>query len=330
MESLLPFEKEERKIIEKREAQTNKSYGKQPQERTIEELLESSVITINKPEGPTSHETVDFLKKILKSDKIGHGGTLDPHVTGVLPAALNKATKVTQALLPAGKEYVCLMHIHKEVTVQKIKATLEQFIGTITQLPPIRSAVKRQERERKIYYIKIMQIKDQDVLFRVGCQGGTYVRKMCHDIGEKLGTGAHMAQLIRTKAGPFNDKEMYTLHDIKDAYEEYKQGNEKKLKHILKPIETAVTHVPKIWITDETVGSVTHGAQLGIPGIVKLHNTIREGQLIAIMTLKDELVALAIAQKSSKEIKNNQKGLATKTQQVFLDRTTYPYKKRLH
>ena len=244
-------------------------------------------------------------------------------MTGVLPIALGKATRIVQTLLNAGKEYVCLMYLHKPVDEKDIYKVAEKFTGKIKQLPPIKSAIKRVLRTREIYYLNILEINKQEVLFQIGCEAGFYVRKFCHDFGKELGTGAHMSQLIRTKAGPFTDKDWHSLHDLKDAYEFYKEGNEKELRKIILPIEEAVKHLPKIWIVDSAVDSICHGASLNIPGISKLNN-LNENETIAIMTLKDELVALGNSVLNSGEIMEKEKGLAVKTKKVFMDRNIYP------
>ena len=164
----------------------------------------------------------DYVKKILKLDKAGHSGTLDPGVSGVLPIALQDSTKIVQVLLPAGKEYVALAHFHQESSEEEKRKVFEKFIGKIRQLPPVKSAVKREERERSIYYIDVLEIDGKDVLFKVGCQGGTYIRKLIHDMGKELG-GAHMAELRRTKAGPFNESQLVSLHELSDALYFYKE-----------------------------------------------------------------------------------------------------------
>lgn len=324
----LPFEQYSRKILTKKESETSEKYGKAPEKRTIKELLESSVICVNKPAGPTSHQTADYVKRILEVEKAGHGGTLDPNVTGVLSIAINKATKVLQTLLTGGKEYICLMHIHKPLTEQEIREGMEDFIGKITQLPPLRSAVKREKRQREIYYIEILEISGQDILFKVGCQAGTYIRRLCDDFGKKLGTGAHMQELIRTKAGPFKFEKAHSLQEIKDAYEFYKAGNEEQLKKILLPVEFGSSHLLKIWVFDNAVDTLCHGADLSIPGISKLNEEIEPGNLVAIMTLKNELIALGEAKLNAKQIMNQQKGIAVKIKKVFMEPNTYPKYKR--
>lgn len=228
-----------------------------------------------------------------------------------------------QALLPAGKEYIALMRLHADISEEKIREAFKQFQGKIMQLPPVRSAVKRQLREREVYYISILEIQEKFVLFKIGCQAGTYIRKICHDLGQQVKVGAHMAQLIRTKAGPFTDKDWVTLQDVKDAYEFWKQGKEKEMRRVILPFERAVEHVKKVWIFDNAVNNVCHGSSLGVQGISKLHDNIIAGEQIAIMTLKDELVALSKAALSSKEMVTKEKDLAAVTEKVFLPRNTY-------
>jgi H/ACA ribonucleoprotein complex subunit 4 len=325
MTQKLPFEKIERKVLTKKASDTSPKYGMPPENRSIPQLLDLGIINVDKPKGPTSHQVSAYAQKILDMTKGGHSGTLDPKVTGVLPIAVGKATRIVQALLIAGKEYICLMHVHKEVPEETLRKKMNEFIGKITQLPPIKSAVKRVWRERNVYYLEILDIQGQDVLFAVGCQAGTYIRKLCFDIGQSLGCGAHMAELRRTKAGPFDESTIVTLHDLTDAYWFYKnEGNDKYLRHVIQPVENAVSHMPKIWIMDTTVDSACHGADVAIPGISKLHNDIEPEQTVAIMTLKGELVALGESKMTSKEMMQRDRGIAIKTKKVFMEPGTYP------
>lgn len=295
-------------------------YGKAPAERTADELINYGIVNIDKPKGPTSHQTSDYVKKILHIDKAGHSGTLDPAVTGVQPVALGKATRITQFLLTAPKEYVCLMHVHQEVDEKNIRETISQFLGKIRQLPPIKSAIKRVERTREIYEFEIIEIKGKDVLFRVKCQAGTYIRVLCHNIGKKLGVGAHMAELRRTQAGPFTENDnLVTLNDLQDAYHfQVQENNSKYLMHCIQPIENALKHIPKCWILDTTLQSVSHGRDVAIPGISKLEN-FRKGEAVAVMTLKEELVAIGEATMSGVEINTQPKGIAIQVKKVFME-----------
>lgn len=296
------------------------SFGKAPEERTLPELIGYGFVNIDKPSGPTSHQIVDYIKKILKIKKAGHSGTLDPAVTGVQPVALSRATRLTQFLLTAPKEYVGIMHLHKPLEEEKIKKLAKKFTGEITQLPPVKSAVKRVERKRKIYNFELLEIEGQDILFRVKCQAGTYIRKLCSDFGKESGVGAHMAELRRTQAGPFTEADhLVTLTDLQDAYHFYQEENNPKfLRYCLQPVENAVQHLPKCWVLDSTVQSLTHGRDLAVPGLSQLEDFQKE-ELVAILTLKGELIALGQALLSAEEILKKDKGLALRIKKVFME-----------
>ena len=282
---------------------------------------------MDKPSGPSSHEVDSWVKRILHVNKTGHGGTLDPKVTGVLPIGIDTATRVSQLLLPAGKEYVCLMTMHKEMPEDQVYEIFDQFTGKIYQTPPVKSAVKRELRVRTIYYATIYEIKGKDVLFRVGCEAGTYIRTLCHDIGEALGCGAHMAELRRTRAGPFNERndDLVNLHDLTDAYHFWvEDGDESYLRNAIKPMEVAADHLPQIFIKDSAVEAICQGAKLAAGGISMLSKGIKRGDLVAIKSLKGELVASGIALASTEEIMNADSGLVVNTNKVFMQPGVYP------
>jgi H/ACA ribonucleoprotein complex subunit 4 len=319
----LPFESKKRKLFVKKESETDPNLGCIPEKRKVEELLNYGVVNIDKPKGPTSHQISAFVQKILNIKKSGHSGTLDPAVTGVLPVALGRATRIVTNLLKAGKEYIAIMHLHKDIDEKTIRETINSFIGKIEQMPPIKSSVKRQLRFRNVYYIEILEIDGKDVLFRVGCEAGTYIRKICHDLGQKLGTGAHMAELRRTKAGPFDESTLVTLQDLTDAYWYWKNNkDEKPIRHCIQPMETAVSHLPKIWVLDSAIESITHGTDLKIPGISKL-NDFEKDETIAIMSLKNELVATGKALMNSDTAMKEEKGIVVKADTVFMLPGTY-------
>lgn len=323
--SNLPFEKITRKILIKKKAETSDKFGISPEERPVEKLLDYGIVNIDKPQGPTSHQVSAYIKQMLNLTKAGHSGTLDPNVTGVLPVALGRSTKIVQGLLTAGKEYVCIMHFHNELPEAKIRAAFSDFIGKIMQLPPLKSAVKRQEREREIYYLEIIEIEGQDVLFKVGCQAGTYIRKLCVDLGRKLGTNAHMVELRRTKAGPFDVSTLTTMNELQDAFIFWKEDkNEKLIRKCIQPIENAVKHLPKIWVTDYTVNSLCHGAALNAPGISKLESDAKYDEIAAVLTLKNELIAIGRLRMNSDEIMKKDKGVVLVVDAVFMEPGTYP------
>lgn len=321
----LPWERMKRELLVRKKTTSNEQFGRDPNTVPTEELLTRCIVIIDKPAGPTSHQVSDYLKKILHVDKAGHSGTLDPAVTGVLPIAVGSATRVVQALLTSGKEYICHMHLHAEKPEAEVREVMEGFLGKIKQMPPVKSAVKRQWRYRKIYYLEILEITSKDVLFIVGCQAGTYIRKLCHDIGEKLTCGAHMAGLRRSKAGPYNESQLVTLQDVADALHYWKEnGDEEGIRKILLPIETAITHLPKVWVLDSAVEALCQGVSLKTSGIARIESDIQVDEDVAVLTLREELVLIGKAKMISKEMQTSERGLAIKTEQVFMAPGTYP------
>ncbi len=205
-------------------------------EKPIKELLEFSIINIDKPTGPTSFSVSQFVKKSLNLRKTSHLGTLDPMVSGVLPVATNRACRLNDYLMHRDKTYVGIMRLHEDVTDKNLNEEIAKFTGKIMQLPPVRSRVKRAFREREIKKFEILERDGKDVLFIAEVQAGTYIRKLCDDIGKNIG-GAHMLELRRIKAGLFEEKNLVNLYDFELAVEEYKKGNEQKLRDILIPGE---------------------------------------------------------------------------------------------
>ena len=320
----LPTDKITKRIV-KVQVKTNPNYGKSPDERTVRELLNCGVITLDKPSGPTSHQVDAWIKKILNIEKVGHGGTLDPNATGILPIGIGDATKGLQALLYAGKEYIGIMKLHKDADKKKIIEVCNSFVGKISQIPPIRSAVKRVKRKRNIYYFDVIQIEKRNVLFRVGCETGTYVRTLCVDIGKKLKTNAHLAELRRTRVGRLSEENSFILQDLKDAYIFLKEeGNEIEIRKIIHPLEKLLEHLPKVVIRDSAVDALCHGASLAVPGVVEIDSDIKAGDKIAVLTMKNEGVAIAKSIMSTEEIVQKDKGVCASLERVLMKKGTYP------
>jgi H/ACA ribonucleoprotein complex subunit 4 len=305
---------------------TDVKFGKKPEKRTIAELLDFGVINLDKPANPTSHEVTAWVKRMLGINKAGHGGTLDPAVTGCLPIALGRATRALQILLPAGKEYICLMKSHAPVSHEKLSLVLENFRGKIYQTPPIRSNVKRRLRVRKIYKLELQEYNSPQLsLFHIRCEAGTYIRKLMHDIGLILGTGAHMQELRRIKTGPFSEETCVTLQDLQDAWFYYKtERNEAFIREIIQPFEVLCQHLPKIFIRDSAVDAICHGAALALPGVIRVTNGIDQNSLVAVQTMKEELVALAKSTTTTKEILNQSNGICAHPTTVFMNKNVYP------
>jgi len=314
-----------RKHLVKIQAKTNPNYGKLPSEKSVEDLLHNGLINLDKPSGPTSHQVDSWIKNFLDLDKVGHSGTLDPNATGVLPIGLGDAARALQVLLVAGKEYIGVMTLHKDVSKKKISEVCKSFVGEITQLPPVRSAVKRVKRKRKIYYFDIIEIKGRDVLFRVGCESGTYVRTLCVDIGKKLKTGAHLSELRRTKVANLTEEDSIILQDVKDAYMFWKEDNdETHIRSIIQPVEKMFDHLPKIIIRDSAVDAICHGANLAVPGVAEIGSDINKGDNVAVFTLKGEVVALVKSLMSTEEIIQKDSGICCELERVFMKKGTYP------
>jgi H/ACA ribonucleoprotein complex subunit 4 len=316
-----------REQLTKAEDTTDPAYGHKPTERPAAEYIRYGVINLDKPAGPTSHEVAAWTKKILHLTRIGHGGTLDPKVTGVLPVTLEDSTKIVQALLHSGKEYICVMKLHGDAEKTHVTRVLDEFQDQIYQRPPLRSSVKRQLRTRRVYYIDFLEMDGRNVLFKVGCEGGTYIRKLCYDIGEILGVGAHMQELRRTRAGPFaeNNKTLVRLHDVAYWFSEWEEQKDPKILHkFIQPMETALALIPKIVVRDSAVDALCHGANLTAPGILKLETGLKKGVMTAVLTLKGEAVALAKALLSTEEILDLRHGTVATLQRVVMPRGTYP------
>ena len=304
---------------------TNPEYGVYHDKRPIESLLEYGLILIDKPPGPTSHEVVAWTKRILALPKIGHSGTLDPQVSGVLPLGLGEGTKALGVLLLGPKEYHALGRLHSLPPKEKLEQTLDLFRGEIFQKPPQRSAVLRQTRTRTIYELELLEQKERLILLRVLCEAGTYIRKLYYDMGEILGPGGSMIELRRSRVHQFSEDNLVTMHQLADAFATWKEtGNSNKLTEMILPIEHALSEIKSVVIRDSAIDSLCHGAQLAIPGILEISPGLKQGDLVGVYSQKGEVVALAESLLSETEIKDSTKGYAFKTKRIIMKPNTYP------
>ncbi len=262
--------------------------------RSVEDLLNFGVVIIDKPKGPTSHQVSAWVRDILHINKTGHAGTLDPKVTGVLPVGLGRATKLINLLHLVPKEYVGVMRFHKDFDENKVREIMKEFEGEIYQVPPLRSAVARRLRKRKVYSIEILDLLNRDVLFRAKVESGTYIRTLCNDIGEAMCIGAHMEDLRRTATGHFREEDSHTLQDLLDAYIFWKEnGEEKYVRDIIRPAEEIVSFLPKIIVKDSAVNALAHGAPLYKPGVIEMDDVEKESY-VALYTSDGELISVSI------------------------------------
>ncbi len=264
-------------------------------ECSVEELLNFGVVIIDKPKGPTSHQVSAWVRDILHIKKTGHAGTLDPKVTGVLPVALGRATKLINLLHLVPKEYVGVMRFHKDFDEDRLREIINEFEGEIYQVPPLRSAVARRLRKRKIYSLKILDMLERDVLFRAKVESGTYIRTLCNDIGEAMCIGAHMEDLRRTATGHFREEDAHTLQDLLDAYIFWKEeGEEKYICNVIRPAEDIVSFLPRIIVKNSAIDALAHGAPLYRPGVVEM-DEVNKGDYVALYTSAGELISVSVA-----------------------------------
>jgi len=314
-----------RKMVVLDQEPIDPEHGWVPSSRPVKAMLEYGLIPLDKPRGPTSHEVVAWTKKLLGVDKAGHSGTLDPPVSGLLPIGLGQSTRALSLLLLFPKEYRGVMRLHSSVPRKQLDIVVGEFTGEIFQRPPQRSSVSRQTRSRKIHELEITESSGNLYLFRVLCQSGTYIRKLVYDMGEVLGVGATMVELRRTKVGPLTEEGgLVTLHQLNDGMFRLKEGDEAPIRRLVLPIEGSLGDIGRIVIRDSAVDAICHGARLGIPGILSVSEGVKKDDTIALLSAKQELVAIGKALLATEEMRKVQRGLASTTERVVMEAGTYP------
>jgi H/ACA ribonucleoprotein complex subunit 4 len=219
------------------------------------------------------------------------------------------------------------MKLHGDAEEVRVRQILNEFEDEIFQRPPLRSSVKRQIRTRRIFYNEFIEMNGRNVLFRVGCEGGTYIRKLCYDMGEIIGVGGHMQELRRSRSGPFSEKDpaFVNLHDVTYYFNEWQEKKDPAiLRKFILPMESALGLTPKIVVRDSAVDALCHGANLTAPGVLSVESGIQKEDIVAILTLKGEAIALAKAQLVTEEILNTNHGTVAKLERVLMERGTYP------
>ncbi|GAB6880423.1 RNA-guided pseudouridylation complex pseudouridine synthase subunit Cbf5 [Halorubrum gandharaense] len=251
-----------------------------PAERAVPDLLRFGVVNLDKPAGPSSHQlsawTRDSVNETLAAldpdgeriDGVAHGGTLDPKVTGCLPTLLGTATRAAQVFLEGRKEYVSVLELHGPAPAT-LRDVAEEFEAEVYQKPPRKSAVTRRLRTRTIHELDVLEVDERQALLRIGCESGTYVRKLCHDIGLAAGVGAHMGHLRRTATDPFDDRDLHTQRDLADALAWAREGDDDYLREVVRPAEEALTHIPALTIAPSAARNVADGAPVYAPGVIE-------------------------------------------------------------
>ena len=282
----------------------------------------AGIIVIDKPCGPSSHQVAAWVGKMLGC-QVGHAGTLDPQVSGVLLVMLGNAVRLAPLLLKHEKEYVCLMRVHKDVEKNRVEQVIREFTGRIYQRPPKKSAVKRNLRIREIHRIDLLSIENRLILFRVRCDAGTYIRSLCHHMGLALGAGAHMQELRRTRSGAFGEESAHTLHALQDACVAARGGDRSLLDSMIVSVDAAVPDLPVVVVRDTAIDALCRGAALAGVGVVRC-DEFKKDQPVAVMSGKNEFVGLGRGLVTSSSFSPGATGLVIAMTSVFLPAGTYP------
>ncbi|TPX34293.1 hypothetical protein SmJEL517_g02936 [Synchytrium microbalum] len=303
--------------------------GTSPLKRDIDNYVRYGVINLDKPANPSSHEVVAWIRRILRVDKTGHSGTLDPKVTGCLIVCVDRATRLVKSQQGAGKEYVCVLRLHDAIeSERKLSQALETLTGALFQRPPLISAVKRQLRIRTIHEQKLLEFNNERHLavFWVSCEAGTYIRTLCVHLGLLLGVGGHMQELRRVRSGATSEDDgMVTMHDVLDAQWVLDNSkDESYLRRVIRPLESLLTTYKRIVVKDSAVNAICYGAKLMIPGLLRYESGIDITEEVVLMTTKGEAIALGIAEMSTAEMATCDHGIVAKIKRVIMERDTYP------
>jgi len=306
--------------------------GHSPLKRPLHDYVRYGVINLDKPANPSSHEVVAWIRRMLRVEKTGHSGTLDPKVTGALIVCVERATRLVKAQQGAGKEYTCIARLHAkpEGGIQAVSRAIETLTGALFQRPPLISAVKRQLRIRTIYESKLIEYDEERnlVLFWVSCEAGTYIRTLCVHLGLLLGVGAHMQELRRVRSGIMGERtNLVSMHDVLDAQWMFDNlKDESYLRRVIMPLEVLLTNYKRVVVKDSAVNAICYGAKLMIPGLLRYENGIEVDEEVVIMTTKGEAIAIGIAQMNTAVMATCDHGCVAKIKRVVMERDTYPRK----
>jgi len=262
-----------------------------PDERTPAELLDFGVVNLDKPPGPSAHQVAGWVRDVAGVEQAAHAGTLDPKVTGCLPTLTGAGTRLSQVFLTGEKEYVAVLELHDEPPAD-LEAIAAEFEGPLYQKPPRKSAVVRKLRVREVSTLDVLEVRNRQALLGIRCESGTYIRKLCHDLGLALGTGAHMGDLRRTATDPFDDRTLATMEDLVDALARWEEDGEADwLREVVQPAERALEHLPAVTVAPSAAEEIANGAPVYAPGVIDSEDAA-EGELVACYTPDGAAVCL--------------------------------------
>lgn len=313
------------KLILDTKAETNNAIGGHPDSRTVEQRLASGFILLDKPAGPTSHQVASWVRDLFGLERLGHGGTLDPFATGVLPLLAGKSMKVTKKVLTHKKTYIAIFRCAEEPDADALASAMKRLTGRVYNVPPEISAVKVQVRTRKISTFDMIERNGKDFLTRIECEAGTYVRTMARDLGLMLGYKVELKELRREKSGRFELSKCVTLQEVADAYWLWKECDKPDaLLKMIQPVEKLVLDMPAAHVKDSAAAAIAHGAPLLRPGIVDIDDKITSGKELAIFTLKEELVGIVKLTVDTNQLPNMDSGEVARPSMVLLEQDLYP------
>ncbi|MBT5844237.1 MAG: RNA-guided pseudouridylation complex pseudouridine synthase subunit Cbf5 [Euryarchaeota archaeon] len=306
-------------------ASTNPAIGGNPDARDVEERLASGFILLDKPAGPTSHQLASWARDLFGLERLGHGGTLDPFATGVLPLMAGKAMKVTKKILTHKKTYICVFRFATLPDQSRLAEVMRQLTGRVYNVPPEVSAVKVQVRTRKIFTFENIEIKGNDMIARVHCEAGTYIRTMARDLGLLLDMKVQLKELRRETSGVFNLEDCITMQELADAVWLWKECDKPEaLLRIIHPIEKILLDLPTATVKDSAAAALAHGAPLLRPGLINIQSGVKAGKEIMIQTLKGEAVGIVTLTLNTDEIATIDEGEVARPNMVLLDEGLYP------
>uniref|UniRef100_A0A8C8HMF7 H/ACA ribonucleoprotein complex subunit DKC1 n=1 Tax=Oncorhynchus tshawytscha TaxID=74940 RepID=A0A8C8HMF7_ONCTS len=266
--------------------------GSNPLKRSIQDYVRTGFINLDKPANPSSHEVVAWIRRILRVEKTGHSGTLDPKVTGCLIVCVDRATRLVKSQQSA--------------------------------------AVKRQLRVRTVYESKLIEYDPERRLgiFWVSCEAGTYIRTLCVHLGLLLGVGGQMQELRRVRSGVLGERDnLVTMHDVLDAQWQYDHNkDETYLRRVIYPLEKLLVSHKRLVMKDSAVNAICYGAKIMLPGVLRYEDGIEMNQDIVVITTKGEAICIATALMTTAVISTCDHGVVAKIKRVIMERDTYPRK----
>jgi H/ACA ribonucleoprotein complex subunit 4 len=300
--------------------------GQSPHERSLRQLMQSGIILVDKPPGPSSHQLAAWARELLNLTRLGHGGTLDPFATGALTLLLGKATRLTEFILSSDKTYIAVLKMDPKLSASVIQDVLKGLEGEIYNVPPVESAVKVRVRTRTIHEIQLLESDEEAGIhcIRISCQAGTYIRTIARDIGLLLGSECKLMELHRSRTGVFSQRTLCSMQQLTDAALLAEQGEDAALTKLVAPVEAFLHKMPGAWARDSAIGSICHGAPLAVPGIYSIHDNLKSGDRVVIWSGKDEAVAIGELSVDSNKIAQMSTGEVIRPKVVLMEKDVYP------